>query len=234
MNHLKHYINKSAYLVVFAGFIGLSGFVGLLGSSLAQAGSYEDFFRAIKNDDAGAIRQLVARGFDVNAADPQGQYGLMLAIREPALKAASALVDAPKINLNAFNALGESPLMLAALKGQLDLAAKLVAKGADVNKTGWTPLHYAASNGHVDVIKLLLENHAYIDAESPNGSTPLMMASMYGNPQSVKLLLDEGADPLLKNQIGLTALQFAERANRPDSAQLLNKAMRSKQLTGTW
>ena len=222
MKNLNRYFKKTIYLVVFIGF----------GS--VQAGSYEDFFSAIKNDDAGTIRQLVTRGFDVNAPDPQGQYGLILAIREPSLRVASALVDAPKINLNAFNALGESPLMLAALKGQLALAAKMVAKGADVNKTGWTPLHYAASNGHVEIIKLLIENHAYIDAESPNGSTPLMMASMYGNAQSVKLLLDEGADPLLKNQIGLTALQFAQRANRPDSAELLTKSMRGKQLTGAW
>ena len=222
MKNLNRYFKKTIYLVVFIGF------------GRVQAGSYEDFFSAIKNDDAGTIRQLVTRGFDVNAPDPQGQYGLILAIREPSLKVASALVDAPKINLNAFNALGESPLMLAALKGQLALAAKMVAKGADVNKTGWTPLHYASSNGHVDVIKLLIENHAYIDAESPNGSTPLMMASMYGNAQSVKLLLDEGADPLLKNQIGLTALQFAQRANRPDSAELLTKSMRGKQLTGAW
>ena len=222
MKYLNRYLKKAIYFVVFIGF----------GS--AQSGSYEDFFSAIKNDDAGTIRQLLTRGFDANSPDPQGQYGLILAIREPSLKAASALVDAPKINLNAFNALGESALMLAALKGQLELAKKLVAKGADVNKTGWTPLHYAASNGHVDVIKLLLENHAYIDAESPNGSTPLMMASMYGNAQSVKLLIEEGADPLLKNQIGLTALQFAQRANRPDSAELLTRAMRGKQLTGTW
>ena len=222
MKYLNRYFKKAIYLVVFIEF------------SNVQAGSYEDFFSAIRNDDAGTIRQLLARGFDANSPDPQGQYGLILAIREPSLKVASALIDAPKINLNAFNALGESALMLAALKGQLDLAKKLVAKGADVNKTGCTPLHYAASNGHVDVIKLLLENHAYIDAESPNGSTPLMMASMYGNAQSVKLLIDEGADPLLKNQIGLTALQFAQRADRPDSAELLTKAMRGKQLTGTW
>ena len=222
MKYLSRYFKKAIYLVVFIGF------------GNAQAGSYEDFFSAIRNDDAGTIRQLLARGFDANSPDPQGQYGLILAIREPSLKVASALIDAPKINLNAFNALGESALMLAALKGQLDLAKKLIAKGADVNKTGWTPLHYAASNGHVEVIKLLLENHAYIDAESPNGSTPLMMASMYGNAQSVKLLIDEGADPLLKNQIGLTALQFAQRADRPDSAELLIKAMRGKQLTGTW
>ena len=222
MKYLMRYFKKSIYLVVLIGF------------GASHAGSYEDFFQAIKNDDAATIQQLMARGFDPNTVDPQRQHGLILAIREPSPKAANALLDAPKIALNNLNAQGESPLMLAALKGQLELVAKLVKKGADVNKTGWTPLHYAASYGHAEVIKLLIENHAYIDAESPNGSTPLMMASMYGNPQSVKLLLDEGADPLLKNQIGLTALQFAQRGNRPDSAELLTKAMRSKQATGAW
>ena len=115
MKYLNRYFKKAIYLVVFIGF----------GS--AQSGSYEDFFSALKNDDAGTIRQLLTRGFDANSPDPQGQYGLILAIREPSLKVASALIDAPKINLNAFNALGESALMLAALKGQLDLAKKLVA-----------------------------------------------------------------------------------------------------------
>ncbi|NCW41201.1 MAG: ankyrin repeat domain-containing protein, partial [Betaproteobacteria bacterium] len=56
---------------------------------------------------------------------------------------------------------------------------------------------------------LLLEHHAYIDAESPNGTTPLMMAAYYGTPEATKLLLEEGADPLIKNQQGLTALDFA-------------------------
>ena len=222
MKYLTCYFKKIIYLYVFIGF------------NFSYAGSYEDFFSAIKNDDSTTIQRLLARGFDANTLNSEGAHGLILAIREPSPKAANALTDASNINLNTFNALGESPLMLAALKGQLALSDKLVKKGADVNKPGWTPLHYAASNGHVEVIKLLLEHHAYIDAESPNGSTPLMMASMYGNAQSVKLLLDEGADPLLKNQLGLTALQFAQRGDRPDSAELLTKAMRSKQLTGTW
>ena len=222
MKYLTYYFKKIIYLYVFIVF------------NFSYAGSYEDFFSAIKNDDSTTIQRLLARGFDANTLDSEGAHGLILAIRETSPKAANVLIDASKINLNTFNALGESPLMLAALKGQLALSEKMVKKGADVNKPGWTPLHYAASNGHVEVIKLLLEHHAYIDAESPNGSTPLMMASMYGNAQSVKLLLDEGADPLLKNQLGLTALQFAQRGERPDSAELLTKAMRSKQLTGTW
>lgn len=206
----------------------------LIGFSFAFSGSYEDFFKAIKVDNAPAIQRLLARGFDPNTTDEKGQYGLLLALREPAPNIAAVLIDTPKIDLNVLNPQGESPLMLAALKGQLQLAQKMVLKGADVNKTGWTPLHYAASTGQVKVIAFLIENHAYIDAESPNGTTPLMMASMYGSPESVKLLLNEGADPLLKNQQGLTALQFAQQANRADAVQLLSAPGVRQRAAGKW
>lgn len=206
----------------------------LIGFNYSFAGSYEDYFQALKRDDVAAVQQLLGRGFDVNTPDPQGQLGLMIAIREPSPKVASSLVDAPKIDLNALNAQDESALMLACLKGQTALAEKMIGKGADVNKTGWTPLHYAASGGHVALIRLLLEHHAYIDAMSPNRTTPLMMASMYGSPAAVQALLEEGADPLLTNLQGLTALQFAQRANQPDSAELIIKGIRSKSPAGQW
>ena len=222
MKLLMYHFKKIIYLYV------------LIGLNFSFAGSYEDFFSAIKTDNAPAISQLLNRGFDVNTLDPKGQHGLMLAIAEPSPKAAIALVNAAKVDVNHLNGSGESPLMMAALKGELDLAVTMVSKGADVNKTGWTPLHYAASNGHVAVIKLLLENHAYIDAESPNGSTPLMMAGMYGNVETVKLLLDEGADPLLKNQQGLTALEFAKTGKQLDSTDVLEKVTRSRRATGKW
>lgn len=220
--YLRNWIKNSLYLFVFIGF------------SYVNAGSYEDFFSAIQRDDPAAIEQLLARGFDPNTLDPTGQHGLYLALREPSPKAAAVLAAWPKTKVNLLNAQDESPLMMAALKGQLDIAAALIKKDADVNKTGWAPLHYAASNGHVAVMSLLLENHAYIDAESPNGSTPLMMAAMYGTPAAVKLLIDAGADPLLKNQQGLTANDFARRANRTEAIDLLTAAIRSKQSTGKW
>ncbi len=217
-----NYIKYSIYLYVFIGF------------NLSHAGSYEDFFKAIKTDDARTIQSLLARGFDPNTLDPQVQHGLILAIREPSPKVIKALLAAPNLDLNALNAKGESPLMLAVFNGDLDLASQMIKKGADVNKTGWTPLHYAATKGHLALISLLIENHAYIDAESPNGSTPLMMASMYGTAEAVKLLLDEGADPLLKNQQGLTAIQFAQRVNRKDVADMIARSVRGKRPAGQW
>lgn len=192
-----------------------------IGISSASAGSYEDFFIAIKRDDPRAVQDLLRRGFDPNTPSPDGRHGLYLALQEPSLKVAEVLIDWPKTNLEWRTPEDESPLMMAALKGHTALARKLVDKGADVNKPGWTPLHYAATGGHLEIMNLLLEHHAFIDAESPNGTTPLMMAAHYGTPAAVKLLLEAGADTAMKNQLGLSAVDFANRGNRKDSADLI-------------
>ena len=221
-----NYFKKLPYLLVFICF------------STAHAGSFEDFFSAIQRDDARALTALLQRGFDPNTRDAKGQPGLLLAVREPAPNALRVLLNAKNIQVEARNSQDESPLMMAAIRGQLDIARQLIDKDADVNKPGWAPLHYAVSSSQGDalgVAKLLLDNSAYVDAASPNGTTPLMMAAMYGSPEAVKLLLEESADPTLKNQLGLTAIDFARRANRNDVAELIATAIRARQPNnGKW
>lgn len=205
-----------------------------LGISCAHAGSYDDWFVAITRDDPGTLQKLLQRGFDPDTVDPHGTAGLFAAMKAESYKAAEVLADWPKTHVEWRSPKDESPLMLAALKGKLDLARKLITHGADVNKTGWTPLHYAATGGHVDMIELLLDENAYIDAESPNKTTPLMMAAYYGSATAVKALLEAGADPTLRNQLGLSAVEFAQRANRPDVAEMVAAAIRAKQPRGKW
>ncbi len=219
---MRNYFRKALYLVVIAGFNG------------ASAGSYEDFFTYIQRDNGRALAELINRGFDPNTLNPDGEHGLLLALKQPSLTAVEALVASQKTKVEVRNKVDESPLMLAALQGNTALVKKLIERGADVNKPGWSPLHYAATHGHLDAMNLLLENHAYIDAESPNGTTPLMMAAHYGSPQAVKLLLQAGADPQLKNQLGLSAIDFAYRGSRQDSAELIQAAIRSTQPKGKW
>ena len=192
----------------------------------AQAGSYDDFFTRIIRDDAPGIGALVKRGFDPNTLSEKGETGLTQAFKLDSFRAAKGLIDTPATNVNLPNSRGETPLMMAAIKGQLDLAKRLIARGADVNREGWTPLHYAVSTPSEDgadlkIIALLLEHHAYIDAASPNGSTPLMLAAQYGSRSAVQMLIKEGADPQAKNQQGQQAKDFAERAERDEVVQWL-------------
>ena len=212
MYHLKFVI----YLIVLIWFFP------------ARAGSYDDFFQALKTDEAQVVAKVLARGFDPNTLSPDGQYPLVLAIKRPSPAVLDLLLRAKGLRAEVRTIKDESPLMLASMTGMVDVCKRLIALDADVNKTGWTPLHYAASAGHVEVIKLLLKHSAYIDAESPSKTTPLMMAAMYGNPQSVELLLEEGADASLKNDKGMTALDFADVANKQAAAKLLVRHMISR------
>jgi len=213
---MKNYFKKSLYLLVIAA------------SFVAHAGSFEDFFRAVRGDNASGVRSLLQRGFDPNTRDENGQTGLLIALREPSPKVIQVLLESPQLNVDIANAKDETPLMLAAIKGQQDLVTQLLKRDAAVNKTGWAPLHYAATSGQLTIMKVLLDNYAFIDAQSPNGTTPLMMAAMYGSGEAVKLLLAEGADTTMKNQLGMTAVDFANKANRTEAAQLITAAMNAK------
>lgn len=64
--------------------------------------------------------------------------------------------------------------------GWFEVAARLVASGANVNARGLdddTPLHDAASNGHVRLVKLLVERGADIYAKNKRGKTPVDVAA---------------------------------------------------------
>ena len=190
-----------------------------------MAGAYEDFFEATQKDQVKVISSLLSRGFDPNTVNLEGEPAIFHALKNDSINSFELLIRHPKAQLNLKNVHQESVLMLVCLKGNLKLAKLLISRQADINHPGWTPLHYAATGGHVAIVQLLLDESAYIDAESPNGTTPLMMAARYGSPEAVKLLIEEGADVHLKNQIGLTALDFAHQANRPDAIKLIESAI---------
>jgi uncharacterized protein len=206
----------------------------LIGYSLSYAGSYEDFFSALERDNVPQVKALLVRGFDPNSVSPTGEYALVLALRQSSFQVAQLLIADPATQVEVRTVKDESPLMLAAIKGQLALCQQLLDRDADVNKPGWTPLHYAASGGKTEVIQLLLQHFAYIDAASPNGSTPLMLAAMYGSTDTVRVLLQAGADPKLKNALDLTALDFARKVGHLDAIELIAASMRASEPAGSW
>ena len=197
------------YLYVFIGF------------SISKAGAFDDFFKAIVFDQVPVLGNLIYRGMDPNTPTEKGEPALVFAVRSGAPKTVAFLLKQPGIQLDATNTADETALMLAANANDLASANLLIEAGASVNRPNWTPLHYAASKGHTEMMRLLIENDAYIDAESPNGTTPLMMAAYYATPKAVKLMLEEGADPTLQNKDGQTALDMALSKDKKLSAQYI-------------
>ncbi len=201
---------------------------------LAQAGSFAEFFRAIDIDDVGAVQSLLANGFDPNAVNAKGNSALYMALRDKSLKVAKLLIEQPKIKLDQLNPSDENALMIASLLGDRQLVQEMVERGAEINKPGWTPLAYAATNGHTQIVQYLLDHSAYIDAPAPNGTTPLMLAAYFGHDATVKLLLDEGADASLKNQLGYTALKLAKQRGHQGAANLIASFQPKAPLQGHW
>ena len=193
----------------------------LIGFSISKAGAFDDFFKAIVFDQVPVVGNLIYRGMNPNTPTEKGEPALVFAVRSGAPKTVAFLLKQPGIQLDATNIADETALMLAANANDLASANLLIEAGASVNRPNWTPLHYAASKGHTEMMRILIENDAYIDAESPNGTTPLMMAAYYATPKAVKLMLEEGADPTLQNKDGQTALDMALSKDKKLSAQYI-------------
>ena len=211
----KSFLKYLTYLILVIGFSG------------ARAGAYEDYFKAVSVNDAGVVQGLLARGFDPNSRDEKGQTALYLALREASFKVAEVLLAHPDLRQDLPNSVGESALMMAALKGHVGWVKRLLDRNArmeGLEPLAWTALHYAASGPEPQTVQLLLAQGAKANARSPNGSTPLMMAARYGAEPSVDLLLQQGADAKLKNDAALTAADFARLAGREALARRLVQA----------
>lgn len=200
------------------GVVAASALLAGLGlPGVAAADSYVQYFRAVPLDNVPKVRELLALGFDPNAIEPKrGETGMMLALREDAMNVFRLLLHAPDIDIHARALNGDTALMIASFKGNQEAVQALVERGAQVHHAGWTPLHYAAANGHDEVARLLITEGARPDAGSPNNTTPMMMAAWRGHIHTVKLLLDAGADATLTNDRGMTAIDFARSGEHPD------------------
>jgi ankyrin repeat protein len=117
------------------------------------------------------------------------------------------------INAPAFD--GKStPLNLAALKGQLRVAAFLLANGADINfkaNNDRAPLFYAAANGHRAMVELLLAKGADVNTRDFSGKTPLHLAADNGFQSVAEALLVGKADVNARDTYQYTPLHYAAR-----------------------
>ena len=110
-----------------------------------------------------------------------------------------------------FNFLLSHSFFYNCKEGNTELVSKMIKDGIDINSqiNGINSLHVSIMYNHIDIIKLLISNHANIEAESSDGFTPLMLATLKNNLDVVNMLLQNNANVNTKNHYGFTPLIIA-------------------------
>lgn len=207
---------------------------------------------AVKKGKVDAVRSLLAKRVDPNAAETDGTTALHWAAHFDNLAAADLLLKAGA-NAKAINRYGATPLWLACINGSAPMIGRLLEAGADPNTTmpeGDTALMTAARTGRVDAVRVLLRRGAQVNVQEKwKGQTALMWAAAANNAATVEALIEAGADihartkfrtsPLFQTggfgrraernsdvtkQSGFQALHFAVRAGAVDAVKVLLKA----------
>jgi ankyrin repeat protein len=165
---------------------------------------------------ASIIDALLKTGADPNFKNPNGETPLMAAARSGKVDAAKVLLDAGA-DINAKETWGgQSALMWASAQSQAGMVKFLVSKDAslndhgkanqwerkiiaeprpkDLNKGGFSALHYAAREGCVACVQNLLDAHADPDSEDPDRETPLLLALENMHFDTAAVLVKGGAD----------------------------------------
>jgi uncharacterized protein len=191
---------------------------------LAAGNDSSSLIEAVKRSDAGAVRSVLARHVDVNAAAPDGSTPLHWAARLDNLQIADLLIAAGA-DVKAATRYNITPLSLACTNGDAAMIEHLLKAGADPNgasEEGQTALMTAALTGKTGALKVLLTHGASVNAVEPHkGQTALMWAAAEGNADAEALLIEFGAQVNSKSKAGFTPLLFAVRNGDIAAVKLL-------------
>ncbi len=178
--------------------------------------------QAVENGDAEMLRLLFAKGAEVNA-DSRGGLSLFPAVYSGRPEAVSLLLE-HGADVNARKSDGATPLHMAALLNEVEIARLLIAAGADVDARTMaeqTPLHTAATFAGPELVDLLLANGASVDSPGFNRETPLHQAALGGNREVAELLLRKGAAVNARDSLGRTPLHGAVEWGQAALVELL-------------
>lgn len=174
-----------------------------------------DLIGAARTGDIEKLKQLLSKGMDINASEPEtGDTPLLAAIEKGQWATAEYLLkQRPDLSLEDKN--GNSPLYLAVSHGDSALAMVnlLLEAGAPVelgpkhgDNLGATPLHIACATGANGCLESLLRHSASATKQLPSGATPLHSAAIGGDQRTVELLCEAGGSVTALNEYKRTPL----------------------------
>ena len=182
---------------------------------------------AARNQDAGAVRALLAEGAAVDAVQPDGFTALHWAAQWDHSELAGVLIGAGA-DVDAADRYGVTPLVLACTNASPGMVTRLIEAGADphgAQATGETALMTCARGGIVEAVTPLLAAGVDVNAgEATNGQTALMWAAWEGHTDVVRTLLDHAAEVDARTTTGYTALVLAAREGYRETTEALLEA----------
>jgi ankyrin repeat protein len=185
---------------------------------------------AALNANAAMVERLLAAGADARSTSPEGQTVLMTAARSGSANVVRLLLQR-QVDPNVREGfLGQTALMWAAAENHADVVGMLLEAGASphlsdrifadhelkpddfgtpkapTSKGGLTALHYAARQGALDAVRILVDKGADLDQTDPDGINALLFATINGHTDVAALLLEKGANPNIADTFGRTVL----------------------------
>lgn len=194
------------------------------------------------------VRVLLAAGADPEVTNTAlaGRTPLMWSLGNGNTAMAQVLLDGGA-DVDARTSYGATPLHFAVWHDRPEqrvLVQRLLQAGADpdagqipsyrlpanpsLRSAEGTVLGNVAGGGSVEMVRILLEGGATVDARQPGWRTPLMMAAAGGHVEVVRMLLAAGADVAAKDSDGRTALDLALAGSRAGAVALLQDAGKSR------
>ncbi|KAM9852458.1 B-cell lymphoma 3 protein homolog [Aulostomus maculatus] len=177
---------------------------------------------AVITQQGSMVEALLRAGANPAALDRNGQTALHLCCEYDQQQCLSVVLSLPSSSacLESKNYGGLSPLHLAVLRGQRDLARMLLDAGADINamdiKSGQSSLMHAVESNNPEMVHFLIENGCDVNSQSYSGNTALHGACGRGQVDTVRLLLKSGADSSLKNYHNDTPVMVAKNKKIAD------------------
>ncbi|RXN02117.1 Caskin-1 [Acipenser ruthenus] len=181
------------------------------------------------------MKMLLKSGSSVNSQSDEGQIPLHLAAQHGHYDVSEMLLQHQSNPCIVDNA-GKTPLDLACEFGRVGVvqlllssnmsAALLEPKPGDTTDPNSTsPLHQAAKNGHIDIIRLLLQAGIDINRQTKAG-TALHEAALCGKTEVVRLLLDSGINAQVRNTYSQTALDIVNQFTATQASKEIKQLLR--------